>query len=107
MKDKTKSRRYAIEAKCYDCTGGYIDGRKDCENPKCPLYTFMPYRRNNPDTSWVEWPGRVQRNLSDDQRAARGKHLSRRDRTSNIDSTDSGKASGARARNEMTYPLEG
>ena len=107
MDDKKKSRRYAIEAKCFDCTGQYSDGRKDCENTKCPLYTFMPYRHKTPDISWVEWPARVQRNLSDDQRAARGKHLPSRDRTSNIDSTGCGKAADKETGNEMVPPLVG
>ena len=34
----------AIKAKCYDCTGGYADGLKDCGVKECPLHPFMPYR---------------------------------------------------------------
>lgn len=34
----------AIEAKCYDCLGGYADGAFDCQQPDCTLYPFMPYR---------------------------------------------------------------
>lgn len=33
----------AIVAKCFDCCGHYIDGRKDCEVSYCPLYPWMPY----------------------------------------------------------------
>jgi hypothetical protein len=33
----------AIQAKCWDCCGGYADGRKDCECMQCPLYPLMPY----------------------------------------------------------------
>jgi hypothetical protein len=36
----------ARHAYCYDCTGFYDDGVRDCENARCPLYQFMPY---NPD----------------------------------------------------------
>ena len=38
----------SILAKCFDCTGGYADGRNDChadDGPvKCALYGRMPYR---------------------------------------------------------------
>jgi len=34
-----------IEAYCYDCTGFYEDGISDCKNPKCPLYSKMPYAK--------------------------------------------------------------
>ncbi len=39
------TRAQAIRAKCYDCMGGYVDGKRDCEIPRCPLYGFMPYRK--------------------------------------------------------------
>ena len=38
----------AIYAHCYQCLG-YQDNpgdAKDCENPVCPLYPFMPYSPN-------------------------------------------------------------
>ena len=43
------SRRLAIAAKCYDCSGGGIDpgviGRiRDCAVPKCPLFPLRPYQ---------------------------------------------------------------
>lgn len=50
---KTHMRRYllgeevsasqAAVGKCFDCMGGYVDGRRDCEIPTCPLYPWMPY----------------------------------------------------------------
>jgi len=43
LKGKTNTQRQAIEAYCYDCMGFYEDGIADCQNPKCPLYPFMPY----------------------------------------------------------------
>ncbi len=36
----------AILARCYECTGGYTDGRYDCQVEDCPLYPYMPYRKN-------------------------------------------------------------
>lgn len=33
----------ALRAKCFDCSGHYVDGRKDCEVEWCPLYPYMPY----------------------------------------------------------------
>jgi hypothetical protein len=36
--------RQTLIANCFDCCGNYADGRKDCENPLCVCYPFMPYR---------------------------------------------------------------
>ena len=40
------TQRQAILAKCFDCCGGYADGRQDCRCTRCSLYPFMPF---NPD----------------------------------------------------------
>lgn len=39
----------AVHAKCFDCMAHYDDGRRDCEMPECPLYSWMPYRGVKPD----------------------------------------------------------
>jgi hypothetical protein len=41
---KRLTQRQRIHAKCYDCMGGYRDGKVDCQCPNCPLYALMPYR---------------------------------------------------------------
>ena len=41
------TRTRAIEAKCYDCMGGYADGTRDCESHTCPLHPFHPYNSNH------------------------------------------------------------
>jgi hypothetical protein len=46
LKGEKLTRGEAILAECYDCTGWYTDGAKDCESPNCPFYQFMPYREN-------------------------------------------------------------
>ena len=43
LSGKKNSFKQAINAKCYDCMGYYIDGRVSCEMPKCPLFPFMNY----------------------------------------------------------------
>ena len=35
-----------IKAYCYDCMGFYEDGISDCKNPRCPLYSKMPYAKS-------------------------------------------------------------
>lgn len=45
MKGKTPTRKEAIETHCWQCMGFYQDGKNDCENVKCPLYTFFPYKK--------------------------------------------------------------
>jgi len=34
----------AINAKCFECCNGYVDGMQDCLVIDCSLYPFMPYR---------------------------------------------------------------
>jgi hypothetical protein len=49
---KTKqnvTRKAAILAHCWECMGNYIDGKLDCENTRCALYSFMPYRKLDPN----------------------------------------------------------
>lgn len=42
------TRGQAIKAKCYECAGGFTDGKADCAIPHCPLYSFMAYRKTTP-----------------------------------------------------------
>ena len=44
LKGDRLTQRQAIIAKCYECMGYYVDGRRDCKMSDCPLYPFMPYR---------------------------------------------------------------
>jgi len=54
LENKTKlSPMKAIKANCYQCMGSYFDGRVDCEIPDCPLYPFMPYRKDKPITKRI------------------------------------------------------
>ncbi|HHT9136774.1 MAG TPA: hypothetical protein ACFYEK_05945 [Candidatus Wunengus sp. YC60] len=39
-------RKDAMDAKCYDCMGYFIDGRKDCKMPNCPLFKYRPYKKD-------------------------------------------------------------
>jgi hypothetical protein len=45
--------RSMLRAFCFQCMGGFHDGRVDCETPHCPLYTMQPYRKMEPDYTWV------------------------------------------------------
>ncbi len=49
------THKNAILAKCHDCCGGYLDGRKDCGNTSCSLYPYMPYAKKEPNTSWTKY----------------------------------------------------
>jgi len=67
----------AIRSKCHDCMGHYVDGRVDCENTACALYSYMPYAIREPDPSWARYNSkraglhvRLARELSDEERAA-------------------------------------
>lgn len=37
------TRNQSIRAKCYECEGGYLDGKQVCNIPECPLYPYNPY----------------------------------------------------------------
>jgi hypothetical protein len=37
----------AIQAKCCECNGYWIDGRQDCKMPSCPLYPWQPYKNKH------------------------------------------------------------
>ena len=78
------TRKLAIELMCHQCCGMYSDGRTDCECVRCPLYTFMPYRKAEPDESIFEYnPRRVGlvshtecgKELTDEQRKEQGERL--------------------------------
>lgn len=47
-------KREIIRATCFKCMGDLADGRFDCEVVDCPFYHWQPYRRLDPDFSWVE-----------------------------------------------------
>jgi len=43
-KGGTLTQRQAIHANCYDCMGGYSDGKHSCRIPSCALFPWMPYK---------------------------------------------------------------
>lgn len=45
LKGEKLTFKQAVLARCYDCTGGYTDGKYSCGIPHCPLHPFMPYRK--------------------------------------------------------------
>jgi len=40
------TQRQAIMANCARCLCGYVDGRFSCEDPDCPFFPWMPYRKH-------------------------------------------------------------
>lgn len=44
-KRNPQSRRYAINAKCWDCSCGQRAEIRDCAVKACPLYNFRPYQK--------------------------------------------------------------
>ena len=43
LNGKKLGRVAAMDAKCFECCNGFVDGRWDCEIEACPLYSRMPY----------------------------------------------------------------
>lgn len=78
------TRKECIMAFCHDCGGHYTDGKVDCENTRCALYYYMPYRKKEPDYTWQKYnPTRrglvtweeSERELSDEARANAAERL--------------------------------
>ena len=78
------TRTEAMMTKCWDCCHFYIDGKLDCEVTKCPLYTYMPYRRKEPDLELFRFnPKHVgkqtfeetKRDMSEEQRLAMSERM--------------------------------
>jgi hypothetical protein len=64
MDDLKITLKNAILAQCHECLGYYTDRMQDCENVKCSLYSWMPYRKLEPDLTWSKYhPKRVGRIL--------------------------------------------
>ena len=40
----------AIKAHCYQCQNSYVDGKNGCGMLDCPLYPYMPYRKDKSRT---------------------------------------------------------
>lgn len=45
LKGGKLSASQSIKAQCFCCNGYYLDGLEDCEDPTCPLYPFMSYKK--------------------------------------------------------------
>lgn len=52
---KKPTRTGAQLAMCHECLGYYQDGKMDCENVRCPHYSWQPYRKLTPDLSWMKY----------------------------------------------------
>lgn len=48
LKGERLTQRQAILAQCCSCLAGFIDGRYSCEQPDCPLFPYMPYKKKRP-----------------------------------------------------------
>jgi hypothetical protein len=35
--------------------GYWSEGKRDCENPKCPLYEFSPYKKNESNQWFMDF----------------------------------------------------
>jgi hypothetical protein len=55
MENLKPTLKNAVLAQCHMCLGYYRDGKVDCENTKCSLYSWMPYRKKEPDLSWIKF----------------------------------------------------
>lgn len=55
MKELKPTLKNAVISKCHECMGYYEDGKTDCKNIRCPLYSWMPYKKQNPNLEWTEF----------------------------------------------------
>lgn len=52
---KKPNRSQAMLSMCSQCMGYYADGKVDCGCVSCPHYMWMPYRKQEPDLSWMNY----------------------------------------------------
>jgi len=69
MSDDLKpTLKNALISHCWECCGFYMDGKIDCENPKCQFYPWMPYAQKESDLWWTKYnPKRVGKQLLSEQ----------------------------------------
>lgn len=48
LEGKHISYKQRCLAQCYHCMGYYKDGKYNCGCKACPLYTIMPYQKEEP-----------------------------------------------------------
>ena len=72
IKGEYLTRKEAVKARCYECTNGYTDGKKDCKVPTCPLYGYMPYNPNK---------YAPKNTMTDEQKQAKSEHMRKIQRT--------------------------
>jgi hypothetical protein len=44
LKGGKLTRKQAMLAKCYECSGYYADGKRACTVADCPMIGYMPYK---------------------------------------------------------------
>lgn len=71
------SMKQAILSKCHSCMCEYADKHQDCGIVKCSLYSWMPYRKLEPDLNWTKYNPlrtglveRVRKTLSPEEKKA-------------------------------------
>jgi len=57
---KKATLKYAVDSKCAECMGYWVDGKVDCEVTNCSLYPWQPYRKLEPDLDWTRYSPRRQ-----------------------------------------------
>jgi hypothetical protein len=54
QKAKPIGRKDCMDAMCHMCHNFNVDGRYDCEQAMCPLFTFSPYAKGDPVIPWTK-----------------------------------------------------
>lgn len=70
LSGKKLSYKQALLAKCYECTGGYVDGKMDCKIPDCSIYWYMPFGeawKNRSKKLWLSVKSPFQRRNKEKQ----------------------------------------
>jgi hypothetical protein len=44
LQGKSLTRKESMLVHCYECMGGYDEGKQDCQGKSCPLYSYYPYK---------------------------------------------------------------
>lgn len=67
----------AVRAFCYECMGGFEDGRQDCNTTQCSLYSWQPYKKQDADLSWMDLGWHFQDNRVQWKKVEREKRIAK------------------------------
>ena len=75
LNDQHLTTKQSVYAKCYECSGYYIDSVKSCDDTDCPLFPYHPYNPNRYKRPATEAQKKRGQELVEAKRSAQGEKV--------------------------------